>query len=95
MAKYTFEVSELEVTAAKNELEVALAENKVNQAKALTSNRIEVLPLQARVKAAERFLEKFSNGAKVMAKIEKLNETIKLLEADRQIYAKELSRIGG
>lgn len=83
-------VAEDELAAAMNELQVVKESGKAEKAEELVSKRVEVEPLKARVAAAEKFLKKFSDGAKVIARVEKLKSAISLLEKDRQIYANEL-----
>ena len=75
-AEYVFEIARIELESAVLQSEVELAQENSELAQRLTEARIEIAPVKARIKAAEKFLSTFVESAQTSTQIEEIQRKV-------------------
>lgn len=73
MAKYKYQIARLKLEKLRSDLEMAIDQPDDPRADELADLRLQCAPLEARIKAAEQFLEKFVDANRRQAQIDALN----------------------
>ena len=90
MAAYTREIAQLEFEAVRNQLVLQSNEGKVESAKRIADERVQLEPIKARMMAADLYLNKFTTKVDVIEKIEVTKRSVSMWEKDIQILVKKV-----